>query len=574
MALGAPEVTRMIRPNGTTSEVTQSIDTWSFGCVLSVAATWVVLGFQGVRQYEMLRKLSPANNNIHDRFHNGREVLQEVKKWHNYLRGHLRQSDTMTSMVLDLIEHKMLQTETNDRIGMRELCTRLNKLIKDANEEATHLEIHTRITDKLVLKALLALEEEAQALSSKPKANPLRRRSKGAEGSVMPNFSERESGPLPKDAAITSTPLGQTTFRKAILESELKGKSFIQGHEDDFTESPVDLHPPDFPHLGREITNHLRPIGSQHQRYRQDARLSTSPNFEQRGLPWSPTNGAHAVGPVQALPYGQNYPSSNAPHTPPPHVAQTSHSAESPITQTNILGSTPPQSAIIHHPVRRVNHGAPKWPPEGFEESLPTSTNNIPIITHTEDTPNQPASQFPEASAQGHARLSENLAQTSLIPSSHANSVPHIKPPTPPSSLPTAPHSDADLYSPVNPLSPASPSPTVTSYPGPSASKIPKIAHSSSFPDTGKQVVSSEEHIRLYYDELPQHVHDLPYPICHVRKELDEETPKGMRSKVKGIFHGEERKANTSLKKTYGNDRDIVSSLPTTPMTHLTLTRS
>ncbi|KAF2174412.1 hypothetical protein K469DRAFT_234011 [Zopfia rhizophila CBS 207.26] len=32
----------------------QTIDIWSFSCVLSVAATWVVLGFHGIWQYTKL----------------------------------------------------------------------------------------------------------------------------------------------------------------------------------------------------------------------------------------------------------------------------------------------------------------------------------------------------------------------------------------------------------------------------------------------------------------------------------------------------------------------------------------
>jgi hypothetical protein len=561
---------------GTTSEVTQSIDTWSFGCVLSVAATWVVLGFQGVRQYEMLRRLSPANKNTHDRFHDGSVVLPEVKKWHNYLRGHLRQSDTATSLVLDLIEHKMLQTETNDRIGMKELCTQLKKLIKDAKEEATELATHTIITDSLVLKALLTLEKEAQALSSMPKTTPLRRRSKGADGSAMPNSSEQESGPLPKDAAIRSTPLGQTTFRQEILESELKEKSFLQGHGGDFTDSPVDAQASELPPVGNQRSNHLLPItGNEHLHGHLDTQLPTFSNFEPRDSSWSFANDIHAPGLAQTSPYGHNHTLSNTFNTPPRDIVPPPHTAEiskHPIIQTNVLGRTPPESAILHHPVQGSNQRAPKWSPEGFEEPPRTTTTNIPIITHTKDTPAQLASQFPEASVGGYTRHPENPVHLSLIPSSHASSVPHIKLPTRGSShpLPTAPHSVPDPYSPTSPLNPASPSISVTPYPVSSASIVSKPVRSFSSHDTGKQVAAPEEMRSIHYDELPHHIHDLPYDICRVRREVDNETTKGVRSRLKGMFRGEERKANTSLKKTYESDRDIVSSLSATSMTHLT----
>src|SRR5436190_15235802 len=36
--------------------VSQRVDTWSLGCVFSLAATWVVLGYGGIHQFERLRK--------------------------------------------------------------------------------------------------------------------------------------------------------------------------------------------------------------------------------------------------------------------------------------------------------------------------------------------------------------------------------------------------------------------------------------------------------------------------------------------------------------------------------------
>jgi hypothetical protein len=548
---GAPEVTRMMRPNGTTSEVTQSIDTWSFGCVLSVAATWVVLGFQGVRQYETLRRLSPTNHNTNDRFHDGVNVLPEVTKWHNYLRGHLRQSDTATSLVLDLIEYKMLRTETNDRIGMKALCKRLEKLIRDAKEDITNLETHTKNTDSLVLKALLNLETEAQALSSLPKKTPLRRRSKGAYDSLMPSSSEQESA---KDAAIRSIPLGQTTFRKEILESELQGKSFIQGHKGEFTDSPVDTHPPDLPQPGQGTSTDRRPItGNQHLYQSPDTQLTTSPDLQERKLTWPPTDGTHSHGSVQITPHGQKYVSSNISHAPPRRSAQASHNAESstiPKIQTTALSGTPSKSPFVHQPVRRSDHETPNRSPEGFKE-LPLT--NIPTITRTEDYSTGLSAQITNLSIGSHADPPENFVQPPQIGLSHANQVPHVRLPTLRPFYPQSgtPNSDANS-------GPISRSITVTSYHGSGASRVADTAGPSSSHDTGKQVVAPEEDRRIHYEELPHTIHDLPYPICWVRKEIDELKPKGVRSHLKGIFHGEERQANTKLKKTYGKDREIV----------------
>jgi hypothetical protein len=540
------------------SEVTQSIDTWSFGCVLSVAATWVVLGFQGVRQYETLRRLSSANKNTNDRFHNGVDVLPEVKKWHNYLRGHLRQSDTATPLVLDLIEHDMLQTETNNRLGMKTLCTRLDKLIKHANEDAANLENHTKTTDALVLKALLTLEEEAQALSSKPKTTPLRRRSKDGDGSDKPNSSEQDAALLPKDAAIRSTPLGQTTFRKEILENELQERAFVDtqhgpshvpGHGGEFTESPIDSHPEELPQPEHGISHHLRPItGNQHHRRDKDKRSVTSSNVERHDVSW-PSNGMPAAGPVQPLSDNPNQALDGASQTPSRDTTLLSYdtsSSASPPVQTDMLFKTPPESRSSHQPVRRLSHRVPQSSPEGFE--------NLPLTNRTGDLTSQAGLQSPKSSAGGSSTVPSIIAPTPRL---------WYERPAPDHSGPSS-----------SPLSPVSPSITVTPYPGHIASDIYEGAPLSGSHNSEKQVVAPEERGRINYDELPLRVYDLPYDICHVREEMDKEKPKGMMSQLKGMFKGEERKANMTLRKTYGKDREIVSLPRKIALARLTQDRS
>lgn len=51
---GAPE--RHAGIIKTLDPVAQTIDIWSLGCVFSIAATWVVLGYQGIRQYNWMRE--------------------------------------------------------------------------------------------------------------------------------------------------------------------------------------------------------------------------------------------------------------------------------------------------------------------------------------------------------------------------------------------------------------------------------------------------------------------------------------------------------------------------------------
>ncbi|ELR10225.1 hypothetical protein VC83_08985 [Pseudogymnoascus destructans] len=113
--------------------VSQKIDIWSLGCVFSIAATWVVLGHEGIRQFTELRQrsirkiigqqaaqLTGPYPNL-DYFHNGREVLPDVLSWHAYLRSVLRKSDTITSSVLDLIDNEMFVGDAGCRIKATEL---------------------------------------------------------------------------------------------------------------------------------------------------------------------------------------------------------------------------------------------------------------------------------------------------------------------------------------------------------------------------------------------------------------------------------------------------------------------
>ncbi|KAI1742816.1 hypothetical protein F4680DRAFT_27166 [Xylaria scruposa] len=119
-------------------EVTQGSDIWSLGCVFSVAATYVVLGKEGVKQYRLLRKreIESLGIGIGDPFHNREEVLQVVIDWHRYLRSTIRRDDCYTAKVLDLIDSKMLITPGEDRISGTSLSQELKGIDEEANQTA------------------------------------------------------------------------------------------------------------------------------------------------------------------------------------------------------------------------------------------------------------------------------------------------------------------------------------------------------------------------------------------------------------------------------------------------------
>jgi hypothetical protein len=111
--------------------VPRSIDIWSLGCVFSVAASWMVLGAEGLYQFTRIRQIAVSNllvqneAPIGDYFHDGTNVLPEVLQWHEYLRNHCRRSDPITSEVLHFVDQKMLRARGDERLDATELCNEL-----------------------------------------------------------------------------------------------------------------------------------------------------------------------------------------------------------------------------------------------------------------------------------------------------------------------------------------------------------------------------------------------------------------------------------------------------------------
>ena len=126
-----------------------------------MTATWVVLGLQGLRQYEDLRKaairnlidnppkVSPANPvgpvlSRGDYFHDGRNALTAVKGWHQILLKSVKPADNVTARLLNLVDSKMLLADPEARISAADLCTELRQIMKDASK-APRILIETEI---------------------------------------------------------------------------------------------------------------------------------------------------------------------------------------------------------------------------------------------------------------------------------------------------------------------------------------------------------------------------------------------------------------------------------------------
>jgi serine/threonine protein kinase len=137
---GAPEQTSRVGSR----EFYQTIDVWALGCVFSIAATWIALGHQGVRQYAQLREaasrrvvrqqpqrasmLESPELGYGDYFHDGKDVLPEVTDWHKYLRNILRRTDRVTAQVLDVVDHYMFVQDPRKRWQSSEIYDKLYKI--------------------------------------------------------------------------------------------------------------------------------------------------------------------------------------------------------------------------------------------------------------------------------------------------------------------------------------------------------------------------------------------------------------------------------------------------------------
>lgn len=217
---GAPECHPSRRRSSTA--VHQTIDIWSLACVFSIAATWVALGYQGILQYAEFRKnaikqykkhnpsqlgtdgvdTSAEKKSMEDYFHNSHEVLPEVTSWHKSLRGILRKTDTLTSLVLDLIDDKMLLSDPTKRLSAEETCIELSRIYKEAEEAQAKLE--NKVPEEITA-ALRQLDDSAPA-----KALP-----KTPSEESSPDLHSRNA-----KSKRLEVPLMKTTHRSEVFKPE------------------------------------------------------------------------------------------------------------------------------------------------------------------------------------------------------------------------------------------------------------------------------------------------------------------------------------------------------------------
>ncbi|KAH0271672.1 hypothetical protein KCU91_g7231, partial [Aureobasidium melanogenum] len=119
---GAPETVHQ----GAT--VLQTVDTWSYGCVLSIIATWMVKGVKGVIEYQEYR----SQDRPSDAFHNDGDVLPQIRIWHDHLKQIIRQSDHITGPILDVVDKHLLLRDPQARFKSAELKAILSNILAGA----------------------------------------------------------------------------------------------------------------------------------------------------------------------------------------------------------------------------------------------------------------------------------------------------------------------------------------------------------------------------------------------------------------------------------------------------------
>ncbi|KAF4630836.1 hypothetical protein G7Y89_g7300 [Cudoniella acicularis] len=252
---GAPE---LAQAKSKRNAVTQRIDVWSFGCVLSYTATWVVLGLRGIDEFSMLRRdfLKKQNpKTISDAFHNGNEVLPVIKYWHQHLKSAKRDCDTVTPHILDLVDYELLQRDPINRLSAQALGERLRDIIQKADETLDRSEEISEISEmhKSVKKALLGEKISGETTSSdgneSGRTKPISRRSvriSRLEGTPLmddfpPNTLTRSS--LTRNSSNRSNKSenfsASTSYSKRIPKKSLGSHGF-----NTTTENGVEYNPP------------------------------------------------------------------------------------------------------------------------------------------------------------------------------------------------------------------------------------------------------------------------------------------------------------------------------------------
>ncbi|CAG9947609.1 unnamed protein product [Clonostachys rosea f. rosea IK726] len=217
----------------------QTIDTWSLGCVFSVVATWVILGPTFYQAYGFIRQdaiktLRESRGGLpntpgpycDDAFHDGSKVLRAVTDWHTHLRNSIRTSDTISRQVLDLVDNEMLLSNPEDRISSAELRNRLETILTGAESkyhklvDSGHLTKESPRIQKALLKFDEAAPQFAQSLSQEEAEKVFTHPSMaGYQGRGLSAIHASRKNRVQKSEVLDRIVYGKTANREEVLRS-------------------------------------------------------------------------------------------------------------------------------------------------------------------------------------------------------------------------------------------------------------------------------------------------------------------------------------------------------------------
>lgn len=217
--------------------VGRTTDVWSLGCVFSIAATYVVLGKQGVLQFSKLRQqaIYAADKNVSsDAFHDGRKTLPEVALWHTYLKDSARNTDAFTASVLRMVDDHMLVT-ADQRWESSKVCGEFKRLFEDQCER---IKVPDRIEEMLRnidLEAELH-EEQSRGIKRVDQAGAQAKVPPGPSLPIITGDSKSRSELLKQEILITSQRRSSIPINSPLNLDAGQGNETDQGG---FTKSEI-----------------------------------------------------------------------------------------------------------------------------------------------------------------------------------------------------------------------------------------------------------------------------------------------------------------------------------------------
>jgi hypothetical protein len=155
------------------------------------------------------KQSSDQEMSLRDSFHNGYEVLQEVKYWHESLRTILRKTDTVTSQVLRLIDNAMLLSDPIKRHSAEKIWSELQQISMGGGKYQLQLD---EKASQMTPKYFRSLNE--LALGNAPRKTLLETASPDLRG------SNRKS-------KLLEIPLMRATHRSEVFEPRLYQMSLL-----------------------------------------------------------------------------------------------------------------------------------------------------------------------------------------------------------------------------------------------------------------------------------------------------------------------------------------------------------